>query len=157
MYHFNHATNGDYCLQVLHVSQHRVSLHFVHSMYFRFCTIPGKNNSFSLHNLTLWRMALITIIYKTSVPTWKRTEATSFKQADRLVQYSETNVMHFLFNLLRFKGLYMFRVLLAHPQEVPHKRHLVYCVCVMSVGCYQGWSETYIPKYFTVCFLWGTK
>jgi hypothetical protein len=29
----------------------------------------------------------------------------------------------------------MFRALLAHPQEVLHKRHLVYCVCVMSVGC----------------------
>jgi hypothetical protein len=40
-------------------------------------------------------------------------------------QYSETNVMHFLFNLLRIKGLYMFRTLLAHPQEALHKRHLV--------------------------------
>jgi hypothetical protein len=50
-------------------------------------------------------------------------------------QCSETNVMHFSFNLLRIKGLYMFRALLAHPQEVLHKRHLVYCVCVMSVGC----------------------
>jgi hypothetical protein len=41
----------------------------------------------------------------------------------------------FLFNSLRFKGPYMFRALLAHPQEVLHRRHLVYCVCVMSVGC----------------------
>jgi hypothetical protein len=47
-------------------------------------------------------------------------------------QYSETNV---LFNLLRIKGLYMFRALLAHPQEVLHKRHLVYCVRIMSTGC----------------------
>jgi hypothetical protein len=30
-------------------------------------------------------------------------------------QYSETNVMHFLLSLLRIKGLYMFRALLAHP------------------------------------------
>jgi hypothetical protein len=29
----------------------------------------------------------------------------------------------------------MFRALLAHPQEVPHKCHLVYYVRVMSVGC----------------------
>jgi hypothetical protein len=29
----------------------------------------------------------------------------------------------------------MFRALLAHPQEAIHKRHLVYCVRVMSVGC----------------------
>jgi hypothetical protein len=43
-------------------------------------------------------------------------------------QYSETNVMHILLNLLRTKGLYMFRALLAHPQEARHKRHLVYCV-----------------------------
>jgi hypothetical protein len=50
-------------------------------------------------------------------------------------QYSETNVMHFLFSLLRIKGLYMFRALLAHPQEALHKRHLAYCVRVMSVGC----------------------
>jgi hypothetical protein len=50
-------------------------------------------------------------------------------------QFSETNVMHFLFNLLRIKGLYMFQALLAHPQVVLHKRQLVYCVRVMSVGC----------------------
>jgi membrane protein CcdC involved in cytochrome C biogenesis len=50
-------------------------------------------------------------------------------------QYSETKVMHFLFSLLRIKGLYMFRALLAHPQEALHKRYLVYCVLVMSVGC----------------------
>jgi hypothetical protein len=43
--------------------------------------------------------------------------------------------MHFLFSLLRVKGLYMFRALLAHPQEVIHKRHLVYGVRIVSVGC----------------------
>jgi hypothetical protein len=43
-------------------------------------------------------------------------------------QYTRTNVMHFSFDLLRIKGLYMFRALLAHPQQVMHKRHLVYCV-----------------------------
>jgi hypothetical protein len=35
-------------------------------------------------------------------------------------QYIETNVVHFLFSLLRIKGLYMFRPLLTHPQEVLH-------------------------------------
>jgi hypothetical protein len=34
--------------------------------------------------------------------------------------------MQFLLNLLRIKGLYMFRALLAHPQEALHKQHLVY-------------------------------
>jgi hypothetical protein len=49
--------------------------------------------------------------------------------------YSETNMLHFLFSLLRINGLYMFRALLARRQEALHKRHLVYCVRVMSVGC----------------------
>jgi hypothetical protein len=43
----------------------------------------------------------------------------------RMYQYSETSVMHFLFSLLRIKGLYMFRALLAHPQGTLHKRYLV--------------------------------
>jgi hypothetical protein len=44
------------------------------------------------------------------------------------VQYSETNVMHFLFNLSIIKGLYMFRALFGLPQEAPDKLQLVYCV-----------------------------
>jgi hypothetical protein len=49
--------------------------------------------------------------------------------------YSKTNVMHFLFSLLRIKGFYMVQALLAHLQEAIHKLHLVYCKRVMSVGC----------------------
>jgi hypothetical protein len=52
-----------------------------------------------------------------------------------LNQYNETNAMHFSFILLRIKGLYMFPALFAHPQEAMNKRHLVYCVCIMSVDC----------------------
>jgi hypothetical protein len=66
-------------------------------------------------------------------------------------QYSETNVMHFLINLLRIKGLFMFRTLLAHPQEVLHMHNLVYCTRVIFVGCtrievrvHQDWSWTSI-------------
>jgi hypothetical protein len=46
----------------------------------------------------------------------------------------------------------MFRVLLAHPQEALHKRHLVYCVHFMSVGCtrigveLQSWCSTQYTK-----------
>jgi hypothetical protein len=43
--------------------------------------------------------------------------------------------MYFSFSLLRIKSLYMFWASLSHPQVVLHKRHLVYCVRVMSVGC----------------------
>jgi hypothetical protein len=32
--------------------------------------------------------------------------------------YSETNLMHFIFSILRIKYLFIFRALLAHPQEV---------------------------------------
>jgi hypothetical protein len=64
----------------------------------------------------------------------------------RWSQYTETNVMHFLFNLLSIKDLYMFWALLAHPQEFLHKRHLVYCVHVTSVGFNPGaanWHNTH--------------
>jgi hypothetical protein len=50
-------------------------------------------------------------------------------------QYSKTNVMHFLLNLLRIKGHCMFRALIAYLQEALRKRHLEYCVRVTSVGC----------------------
>jgi hypothetical protein len=38
----------------------------------------------------------------------------------RELQYSETNMMHFLFSVLRIEALYMFRALLAHSQETLH-------------------------------------
>jgi hypothetical protein len=42
--------------------------------------------------------------------------------------------MHFLFSLLRIKGLYMFRALLAYPDEALHKRPLVYLVRVSDIS-----------------------
>jgi hypothetical protein len=65
-----------------------------------------------------------------------------------VLQYSTTNVMHFLFNLLRIKGLYMFRAILAHPQDAIHTNGTWYIACVLSVGCYQDWSRTaiYLPQ-----------
>jgi hypothetical protein len=47
----------------------------------------------------------------------------------------------YLFSLLRIKGLYTFRVLLAHPQEALHKRDLVHRVRVMSVDCARRMSK----------------
>jgi hypothetical protein len=38
---------------------------------------------------------------------------------------SYIKVKYFLFSLLRIKGLYKFRALLAYPQEALHKRYLV--------------------------------
>jgi hypothetical protein len=52
-----------------------------------------------------------------------------------IYQYSETNVMQFLFNLLSIKDLYIFQALLAHPHEALQKRHLVCCVRIIIVGC----------------------
>jgi hypothetical protein len=40
----------------------------------------------------------------------------------------------------------MFRTLLAHPQEALHKRQLVYCMRVMSVGCDQDWGGTSVTN-----------
>jgi hypothetical protein len=65
---------------------------------------------------------------------WRITESTLYDEYN-CYQYNEINVMHVSFSLLRIKILYMFRKLLAHPQEALHKRHLVYCVRGMSVGC----------------------
>jgi hypothetical protein len=54
--------------------------------------------------------------------------------AVRVYQYNGTNLLYFLFSLLRIKGVYMFRVLRAHSQEALHRRHLVYCVRIISVA-----------------------
>jgi hypothetical protein len=72
--------------------------------------------------------------------------------------------MYFLFNLLRIKGPYMFRALLVHPQEVLHKRHMMYCVCVMSVSCnrFKGYTLTLVQPtdikhtQYTKWRLWST-
>jgi hypothetical protein len=48
----------------------------------------------------------------------------------------------FCIQFLRINSLYMFRALLTHLQEALYKQQLVYCVCVMFVGCYQDWSVT---------------
>jgi hypothetical protein len=73
-------------------------------------------------------------------------------------QYSENNVMHFLFNLLRIKGLYMFRALLAHPQEVLHKRHLVFaCVLLQLVAPGLVQSNDTIRTEYTKCRLYNAS
>jgi hypothetical protein len=48
----------------------------------------------------------------------------------------------------------MFRALLAYPQESLHKRHLVYCVRVVSVGCTRVKVEL---TQYTKCRLCGTS
>jgi hypothetical protein len=48
-----------------------------------------------------------------------------------VLQYNETNVMHFLFSLLRIEALYMFRAEVAHPQEALNKLHSVYFLRIM--------------------------
>jgi hypothetical protein len=47
--------------------------------------------------------------------------------------------MHFLFSLLRMKGFYMFRALLADPQEALPTRPFVYGGRVMTVGGPRQW------------------
>jgi hypothetical protein len=62
-----------------------------------------------------------------------------------LNRYSRTNVMHILFSLLRVHSLYIFRALLAHPQEALHKQQLVYCLRVMAGGCTRSEVELVSP------------
>jgi hypothetical protein len=62
--------------------------------------------------------------------------------------------MQFSFNLLRIKGLYMFRALLAHPQEALGKWHLVYCVCIMSVGCGTTWCNFHSINWMKIASHW---
>jgi hypothetical protein len=79
-------------------------------------------------------------------------------------QYSETNELRFFCSLLRIRGLYMFRALPTHPQEALHKRHLVYCVRVVS-WLHQVWSSTSIlvqptgitRTQYTKCRLWNAS
>jgi hypothetical protein len=59
----------------------------------------------------------------------------------QLTQYSGTNVIHFLFSLLRIKGLYMIRALLAQLQEALHKRHGILRACYVS-WLHQDWIGT---------------
>jgi hypothetical protein len=58
--------------------------------------------------------------------TWNLCQCTL--KTDTKCQYSETNVMHIVLNWLRIKGLYTFRALLAHPQEVLNTTWYTACV-----------------------------
>jgi hypothetical protein len=44
----------------------------------------------------------------------------------------------------------MFRALFANPQEALHKRHLVYCVRVVS-WLHQDWSGTVTGHIYRLC------
>jgi hypothetical protein len=55
-----------------------------------------------------------------------------------IVTYQYSKPTRCTFCLLWISSLYMFRALLARLQEALHKQ-LVYCVRVMSIGCYQPW------------------
>jgi hypothetical protein len=48
-------------------------------------------------------------------------------------QYNKNNVVRFSFNLLRIKGLYMFRALLAHPQEA--LQNLIWILRACNISC----------------------
>jgi hypothetical protein len=96
----------------------------------RYANLFGNYNIINLFN-DIIRVIKMLLIYLNLRYCWL---------CNAVYQYSETNVIHVSLNLLKIKGLYMFQALVAHPQEALHNRHLVYCVRVMSVGCYQCWS-----------------
>jgi hypothetical protein len=57
-------------------------------------------------------------------------------------QHIKTNVMHFLFNLLRIKGLYMFRALLDHLQEALAQTVLGILLACYVIWLHQDWNGT---------------
>jgi hypothetical protein len=65
--------------------------------------------------------------------------------------------MHFSFNLLIIKGLYMFRALLAHPHEALHKRNFVYCVRIVGETATVPQPTDSIRTQYTKCLLWSAS
>jgi hypothetical protein len=78
------------------------------------------------HVVTLQRGRTTSVFYENF--SLQLRHADEYPKDDRR-QYNETNVMHFSFSLLRIKGLYMFRALLAHPQE-GYTNGIWYVACV---------------------------
>jgi hypothetical protein len=59
-------------------------------------------------------------------------------------QRSETNVMHFLFSLLRINGLYMFWALITHPQEALSQTTLgILRACYVTNTGAANWHDTH--------------
>jgi hypothetical protein len=88
----------------------------------------SQSNHWALKGSVLRRLVNVTMkgdsksskrsCFKTRLYVYRMRKFYPFSVTCLLVyQYSETNVLHILFNLLRIKDLYMFRALLAHPQE----------------------------------------
>jgi hypothetical protein len=83
-------------------------------------------------------LSLFEIMWKSMVE-WNRPKMAIY-------EYNETNVIRFLFSLLRIKGLYLFRA------GATQKRHLVYCVSVRSVVC-TWYSQLTTRMQYTKCSL----
>jgi hypothetical protein len=96
-------------------------------------------------NSVLWRMAIVLKANKVNLFVSSVLFVFWYHSPNFLDTPLKTNLMHFLFNLLRIKGFYMFHAFSTHPQEALNKRHLVYCVRVMSVGCIRIGMESSTP------------
>jgi hypothetical protein len=108
------------------IPDHRQPYLFI---YFR----PNWHMICCYQNLKIWAMSIISL--KISSIQNSTFSCLMFCLPCIIVyQHTETNVMHFSFNLLRIKSLYMFRTLLAHPQVMLNKRHLVHCVSQLNVA-----------------------
>jgi hypothetical protein len=90
--------------------------------------IQKRGSQYEIQTLCKWQYQS-SYVQQEPLATWKSSKTTNIMNlmfcwpCIIVYQYNETNVMHFLLNLLRIKGLYMFQALLAHPQESLHKRH----------------------------------
>jgi hypothetical protein len=83
----------------------------------------------------IWSSTASSLPYTYVIRTNRMDSTTCFDHPT--VQHSETNVMHFLFNLLRIESLYMIRALLAHPQEALHKALGILVYICMHIYIYR--------------------
>jgi hypothetical protein len=127
---------GHYCMQVRYEDVMMVSGLWSSGMWYWAVRQIGEH-----FNGTCWETKLSK---KCSLCTQKKKVGSLMFYWPYIIvyQYSETNVMHFLFNVLRIKALYMFQALPAHPQEVLNKWHLVYFVRCYVSWVHQDWSGT---------------
>jgi hypothetical protein len=91
---------------------------------------PRYSDGYTRHVNVQIRVRQIYLLYRLHSEKCGRIDS-----VHRPISIVKATLCTFLFSLLRIKGLYMFRALLAHPQEALHKCHFIYCVCVMSDGC----------------------
>jgi hypothetical protein len=118
-------------VQVTNMFRSRV---FCYSYMFRHVCDIFRELMHQIYNLPVCDI-LCTVCSRSLHRTWCRDE--NHNGSNATLYISIMKPMWCIFHSIYWesRGLYMFQALLVHPQEELHKRHLVCCVHIMSVGC----------------------